>query len=94
MVGDNQPYAASDATDYCIPVHAEPRGLIHCGIEVRQDLIADEAGQRAWAERLIGSFGRRSGSRAAGDERVGIERCEMKPARPAQAPLRRPTARA
>jgi predicted N-formylglutamate amidohydrolase len=52
VVGDNQPYAASDATDYCIPVHAEPRGLIHCGIEIRQDLIADAAGQRAWAERM------------------------------------------
>jgi predicted N-formylglutamate amidohydrolase len=52
VVGDNQPYAASDATDYCIPVHAEPRGLVHCGIEIRQDLIADAAGQRAWAERM------------------------------------------
>lgn len=52
VVGDNQPYAATDATDYCIPVHAEPRKLIHCGIEIRQDLIADEAGQQAWAERL------------------------------------------
>ena len=56
MVGDNQPYAASDATDYCIPVHAEPRHLIHCGIEIRQDLIADGAGQTAWAERLTRIF--------------------------------------
>ena len=56
VVGDNQPYAASDATDYCIPVHAEPRGLIHCGIEIRQDLIADEAAQRAWAARLTRIF--------------------------------------
>ena len=56
VVGDNQPYAASDATDYAIPVHAEPRGLIHCGIEIRQDLIGDEAGQRAWAERLTRIF--------------------------------------
>ena len=40
-VGDNQPYAATDATDYCIPVHCEPRGIVHCGIEIRQDLIAD-----------------------------------------------------
>jgi predicted N-formylglutamate amidohydrolase len=56
VVGDNQPYAASDATDYCIPVHAEPRGLIHCGIEIRQDLIGDEAGQKQWAERLIRIF--------------------------------------
>jgi predicted N-formylglutamate amidohydrolase len=52
VVGDNQPYAASDATDYCIPVHAEPRGLIHCGIEIRQDLIGNASGQREWAERM------------------------------------------
>jgi predicted N-formylglutamate amidohydrolase len=53
MVGDNQPYAVSDATDYTIPVHGEARGLINTGIEIRQDLITDEAGQRQWAERLI-----------------------------------------
>jgi predicted N-formylglutamate amidohydrolase len=56
VVGDNQPYAASDATDYCIPVHAEPRGLNHCGIEIRQDLIGDVAGQKEWAERLTRIF--------------------------------------
>lgn len=53
VIGDNQPYAVSDATDYTIPVHGEARGLIHTGIEIRQDLIAHEAGQQEWAERLI-----------------------------------------
>ncbi len=52
MVGDNEPYAVSDSTDYTIPVHAERRGLINSGLEIRQDLIADEAGQAQWAERL------------------------------------------
>ncbi|MBR0959504.1 N-formylglutamate amidohydrolase [Bradyrhizobium japonicum] len=52
VVGDNQPYAVSDITDYTIPVHGEARGLINTGIEIRQDLIADESGQRQWAERL------------------------------------------
>jgi len=56
-VGDNQPYAASDATDYAIPMHAERRGLVHIGIEIRQDLIASKEGQRAWAERLARVFG-------------------------------------
>lgn len=51
-VGDNQPYAASDMTDYAIPVHGERRRLPHVGIEIRQDLIAHEAGQAEWAERL------------------------------------------
>jgi predicted N-formylglutamate amidohydrolase len=52
VVGDNEPYAVSDATDYTIPVHGEARGLINSGIEIRQDLIADESGQIEWAERL------------------------------------------
>ncbi len=52
VVGDNAPYAVSDATDYGVPVHAERHGLPHVEIEIRQDLIADQAGQMAWAERF------------------------------------------
>jgi len=52
IVGDNEPYFVSDATDYTIPVHGERHGLPHALIEIRQDLIADEDGQRAWADRL------------------------------------------
>ena len=52
IVGDNEPYAVSNETDYTIPVHGEARGLMNTGIEIRQDLIADEAGERQWAERL------------------------------------------
>jgi predicted N-formylglutamate amidohydrolase len=52
VVGDNEPYAASDSTDYTIPVYGEQRGLLHVGIELRQDLIATEAGQDEWAGRL------------------------------------------
>jgi len=57
VVGDNEPYAASDQTDYTIPVHGEARGLINTGIEIRQDLIEDHAGQSQWAERLARAFG-------------------------------------
>jgi len=56
VVGDNEPYAVSDETDYTIPVHAEARGLIHTGIEIRQDLIAESAGQQQWADRLARLF--------------------------------------
>jgi predicted N-formylglutamate amidohydrolase len=52
VVGDNEPYAVSDETDYTIPAHGEARGLTNSGIEIRQDLIADESGQQQWAERL------------------------------------------
>ena len=51
-VGDNQPYAMSDATDYTLVIHGEARGIPHVGIEIRQDLIEDPAGQAAWADRL------------------------------------------
>jgi predicted N-formylglutamate amidohydrolase len=52
VVGDNQPYAVSDESDYTIPVHAERRGLPYGEIEIRQDLIGDESGQAVWAERI------------------------------------------
>ena len=52
VVGENEPYYVSEATDYTIPVHAERRGLPHVEIEIRQDLIADPAAQRGWAARL------------------------------------------
>lgn len=56
VVGDNEPYAVSDESDYTIPVHGEQRGLMHTGIEIRQDLIGDAAGETAWAERLTRIF--------------------------------------
>jgi predicted N-formylglutamate amidohydrolase len=51
-VGRNEPYVVSDELDYAIPVHGEARGLVSVEIEMRQDLIADTAGQRDWADRL------------------------------------------
>jgi predicted N-formylglutamate amidohydrolase len=51
-VAENAPYRVSDETDYGVPVHAERRGLDYAEVEIRQDLIEDEAGQAAWAARL------------------------------------------
>lgn len=51
-VADNEPYFVSDATDYSIPCHGEARGLPHVEIEIRQDLLLQEAGQREWAQRM------------------------------------------
>jgi predicted N-formylglutamate amidohydrolase len=53
VVGDNEPYSVSDASDYTIPIHGERRGLHQVAIEIRQDLIADQAGQRQWADVLV-----------------------------------------
>ena len=52
VVGENAPYAVSDISDYGVPVHGEKRGLPHVEIEIRQDLIANAAGQAAWAARF------------------------------------------
>ena len=52
VVGDNEPYSVSDASDYGIPVHGERRGLPHAEIEIRQDLIETIAGQKNWAARM------------------------------------------
>jgi predicted N-formylglutamate amidohydrolase len=49
---DNQPYAMTDDTDYTLPIHGEQRGLLHVGLELRQDLVEDEAGQLLWAEKV------------------------------------------
>ena len=49
VVGDNEPYSVTDASDYTIPVHGEQQDLHYVAIEIRQDLITDNAGQRTWA---------------------------------------------
>lgn len=51
-VGDNEPYQVTPNTDYTVPVHGDGRGITAALIEVRQDLIGDDAGVEAWAARL------------------------------------------
>lgn len=55
-VGDNEPYSGRHPNDFTIDYHAEQDGLPCVGIEVRQDLVADEEGQRKWAELLGNAF--------------------------------------
>lgn len=71
-VGDNQPYAVSDATDYAIPVYGEQRGLPHVELEVRQDLIAEPEGQRVWGERIAGWLLRAADSAGLLPERCAV----------------------
>ena len=49
FIGDNEPYSGRHTADYTIDTHAESRGMAHAGIEIRQDLIDDDAGQDRWA---------------------------------------------
>jgi predicted N-formylglutamate amidohydrolase len=51
VIGDNEPYAGALRGD-CVYKHATMRGLANALIEVRQDLIRDEAGQAEWGEKL------------------------------------------
>ena len=54
VVGDNQPYKVALDDDYTIPVHAEARGMPYTLLEIRQDLVATDAGAEEWAGRLAG----------------------------------------
>ncbi|MFO1106296.1 MAG: N-formylglutamate amidohydrolase [Amaricoccus sp.] len=52
-VGDNQPYHGELEGD-TLCRHGTRRGIRHVLIELRQDLIATEAAQQDWADRLAG----------------------------------------
>jgi predicted N-formylglutamate amidohydrolase len=55
VIGDNEPYDGALRGD-CLWRHGTSRGLAHAIVEIRQDLIADEAGQAAWSERLAAAM--------------------------------------
>jgi predicted N-formylglutamate amidohydrolase len=44
FVGNNEPYSGKAPEDFTIDYHAEPIGLPHVGIEIRQDLINHDEG--------------------------------------------------
>ncbi len=54
LVGDNEPYSGKAPQDFTIDYHAEANGLPHVGIEIRQDLIDDEAGVAEIAKVFVG----------------------------------------
>lgn len=51
VVGDQQPYSGV-LLNATMNRHAEANGIAYVGIELRQDLVGEAAGQAAWAERL------------------------------------------
>ena len=48
----NEPYGPKDGVMHTLNLHAAPRGLKHVMIEIRNDLIANHAGQNTWANHL------------------------------------------
>ena len=57
-VGDNAPYDARNGHGYTVETHIEPRRLPNALVELRNDLIATEAGAMEWADRLAEAVGR------------------------------------
>jgi predicted N-formylglutamate amidohydrolase len=51
-VGENEPYAVSDESDFTLLEHGEKRGIPHVELEIRQDLLGDERGCIDVCERL------------------------------------------
>lgn len=63
IVGDQQPYSGR-LLNYTMNRHAEAEGRPYLGVEIRQDGIADAAGQARWADilfRLANRVGREMG---------------------------------
>jgi predicted N-formylglutamate amidohydrolase len=63
----NEPYMVDDFSDYTIPLHGEGRGLPHLLLEIRNDMIADQDGQKRWAALVAEAL-----SEAIADERDSI----------------------
>lgn len=55
-VGVNEPYSPADRVYYTLERHARSRGLPCAMIEIRNDEIRDQPGQKRWAEMLAGLF--------------------------------------
>ena len=56
-VGDNEPYSGKQL-NATMDRHAEASGIPYCTVEIRQDQIANEAGQARWAMMLADVMGR------------------------------------
>lgn len=55
-VGDNEPYHACNPVGYTMKTHAESKNFPHTMVEIRQDLVADEKGQQAFADVLAAAL--------------------------------------
>jgi predicted N-formylglutamate amidohydrolase len=50
----NEPYGPADGVTHTLNLHCKARGVMNVMLEIRNDVIADEAGQALWADRLAG----------------------------------------
>ncbi len=56
VVGVNEPYSPADRVYFTLEHHGRSRGLPCAMIEIRNDEISAQAGQRKWADVLTGIF--------------------------------------
>ncbi|QDG75690.1 N-formylglutamate amidohydrolase [Labrenzia sp. PHM005] len=77
IVGDNEPYDGALENDTMYR-HATKRGLSQALLEVRQDLIADEAGALEWADRLEPILRNLSQAQDCRQVRHYVSRCDNK----------------
>ena len=66
----NEPYSAEDGVTHTLQLHAISRGLLNVMIEIRNDLIRDQAGQRRLADRLSTLVDQALGQAAPAAERL------------------------
>ena len=66
-VGINEPYSPADRVYFTLEKHGRSRGLPCAMIEIRNDEIADDAGQRKWADLLASIFSSLEQSVAGGN---------------------------
>lgn len=64
VVGVNEPYSPADRVYFTLEAHGRVRDLPCAMIEIRNDEIADAAGQRRWAESLTRVLAEVAGKRA------------------------------
>lgn len=57
VVRRNEPYGPGDGVTHTLKLQAIARGIPNVMIEIRNDLIGEEAGQRGWADRLADIIG-------------------------------------
>ena len=71
-VGVNEPYSPADRVYFTLERHARSRGLACAMIEIRNDEISGETGQRKWADLLTGIFSNLEPEEAKGSRRQAM----------------------
>ena len=71
-VGVNEPYSPADRVYFTLERHARSRGIACAMIEIRNDEISGETGQRKWADLLTGIFSNLEPEEASGSRQGAI----------------------